>query len=156
MERQLSLANGSPDVEEIPDIRSLSLAQLETLLAQHEAGSQEALRDAFASRDEAERLREAATRCDADAQASRARYEHAEYVIHELRKAIVEQNKNILKGLVEPGRIRAYGKRQHVSAILWFASLSLLELTDDASAQVPNQTCHGSEWHPRPTEPVRR
>lgn len=114
MEREQS--NG-PDVEEIPHISTLSLAQLEASLAQQEAYSREALDNAFAGRHDAERLREAATQCDADAQVSRVRYEEAEHMIHELRKALVEKIKHILEGRVEPGRVRASKKRQHVSDI---------------------------------------
>jgi hypothetical protein len=112
-------------VEEIPHISTLSLAQLQTSLAEQEAESREALGNAFASRNEAARLRELALKCDADAQASRARYEEAELVIHELRKAIVEQNKNMLDGQVEPGRDHAFGKRQRVSDVHKCADVSI-------------------------------
>ena len=116
MERHLPLANGSDvDLEEMPHISTLSLAQLEASLAQQEAYSRDALEIAFAARHEAERLREAAIRCDADAQVSRDRYEESEHLVHELRKAIVEHNKNMLSGYIEPGRVRASMKRQHVS-----------------------------------------
>jgi len=97
MEREQSAANRS-EPEEIPHISTLSLAQLEASLAQQEAYSREALGNAFAGRQEAERHREATIQCDADAQASGVRYEEAEHVIHELRKALLEKNKHMLGG----------------------------------------------------------
>lgn len=125
MEQHPPPANGSDvDVEEIPHISTLSLAQLEASLARQEAYSKEALDDAFAARREAERLREATIKCDADAQVSRVRYEEAEHVIYELRKAIVEYNKNMLDGQVESGRVQALGKRQHVSEVSECANVS--------------------------------
>jgi hypothetical protein len=59
MEQDQSLAIG-PEVQEIPHISTLSLAQLEAALAQQEACSREALGNAFAGRREAEQHREAA------------------------------------------------------------------------------------------------
>jgi hypothetical protein len=148
MERVQSPAN-SPEVEEIPHISTLNLPQLEASLAQQEGYSKDALADAFAGKQDAERHREAVIQCEADARASQSRYEEAELVIHELRKAIVEQNKKILESGSEPGCVRALQKRQHVSDILCCISVGLLpKLTFDVSPRAQNRTCQGSELHP--------
>ena len=154
MERHQSNGPAVEEIPEVPHISTLSLAQLEAALEQQEAYSREALGNAFAGRQEAEPHREAAVQCDANAKAYLFRYEEAELVIHELRKALVAQNRNILDGGVEPGRVQALVKRQHVSDVHWCASIFVLKLTADASPPLPNPTCHGKEWHPRPTEPV--
>ena len=121
MEREQSAASDS-EPEEIPHISTLSLAQLEASLAQQEAYSREVLGYAFAGRQEAQRHREAAIQCDANAQLSRVRYEEAELAIHELRKAIVEKNKHMLEGHLDRGHVRAPNenndKRQRVGDLL--------------------------------------
>lgn len=111
MERERSPADDS-EPEEIPHINSLSLAQLEASLAQQEAYSREVLANALANRQAAKRYRETAIQCDANVQTSRVRYEEAERIIHELRKALVERKKNTLAEHSEPGHVQAAGKRQ--------------------------------------------
>lgn len=114
MQRNRSAANG-PEVEEIPHASTLSLAHLQAILAQQEAESREALDKAYAGIRQAARYREAAVKCEDNSQAARARYEEAEIVIHELRKIIVEKNKQIIDGHVEPHQVRATEKRRRVS-----------------------------------------
>ena len=113
MEPDHSSANGT-ELEEIPHISTLNLAQLEASLAQQEAYSREALGNAFSDKQEAERHKAAATQCEANARTSRLRYEEAELVIHELCKAVVERNKQMLEEQLESSHARASEKRQHV------------------------------------------
>jgi hypothetical protein len=145
MECEQSPANAS-ELEEIPHISTLSLAQLEASIARQEAYSRKALGNAFAGRQEAERHREAAIQCDADAQASRVRYEEAEHVINELRKAIVDKNRHMLEGHLEPGRIQISNKRQHVGDLPKCKRNHLrLELMIIISPQAQDQTFRGSD-----------
>lgn len=114
MQKNRSAAN-APEVEEIPHASTLSLAHLQAFLAQQEAESREALDKAYAGIRQAARYREAANKCEDNSRAARVRYEEAEIVIHELRKIIVEKNKQIIDGHVEPYQVRAPGKRRRVS-----------------------------------------
>ena len=155
MERNLFADNRS-DVEKIPDVRTLSLAQLETILAQQEVESRTALDKAFAGIRQAARYRETANKCEDNSRAARLRYEDAEIVMREVRKIIVERNKQSIDGHVEPCQVRSSEKRNHVSDIHEDANLFRLELTVNASPRAPVQTCHENEWRPRPPKRVRR
>jgi hypothetical protein len=66
----------------------------------------------------------------------------------------MECNKNMLDEHVDPGRVRASSKRQHVSYVHCCTNVSIFELTIYASHPMLDQTCHGNEWHPRPIVPV--
>ena len=155
MERGRSAVNG-PDVEEIPNVSTLSLAQLEAILADQEAESRKELDKAFTGIRQAARYRKAAVKCEDNSRAARSRYEDAEIVINELRKIIVERNKQIIDGQVEPHQARASEKRRRVSGSNHRSRVYTLELTADASHQALLQTCHGNEWHRRQTKLLRQ
>lgn len=105
--------------EEIPHASTLALPELEALLAQQEACSRDALGSALAKKEEAERLLEQASKSEDEAQILRVRYEETEMVIQELRKLIVEKNKQTLEKQFETtSRSQASAKRHHVSIAL--------------------------------------
>ena len=94
--------------EEIPHASTLALPELEALLNQHEAQSRDALGSALAKKQESEHLIEQASKAEDEAQSFRIRYEEAEVTIQELRKLIVENNKQTLeRQLDSPSRASA-------------------------------------------------
>lgn len=112
-----SMSSASSTPEEIPHVSTLALPDLEALLAQQEQRSKEALGVALAKKEKAERLHERARAKEEEAQTFRMRYENTESTIHELRKLIVEKNKQALEKQFETKEhTRASVKRPRVSS----------------------------------------
>lgn len=79
------------------DISTLNLQQLRSLLAEHENSSRKALDNALLKKQSAERHYEITREREAEAQSYLRRYEEAELVVQELRKAIVDRSKVVLE-----------------------------------------------------------
>jgi len=112
-----SMASRGSSPEEIPHASTLALPDLEALLAQQEERSKEALGNALAKKQKAERLHERTRAKEGEAQTFRVDYEQAESAIQELRKLIVEKNKEALEKQFETkGLVRTAAKRPRVSS----------------------------------------
>lgn len=114
MEINRSLADGSEPAE-IVDISNLDLRQLRTLLEEHELSSRDALDKALLKKQSAELYYELTRTREAQAQSYLRRYEDAEVVVQELRKAIVDRSKLVLERQFVTSPTPAREKRQHVS-----------------------------------------
>jgi hypothetical protein len=113
------MSTNSSDVEEIPHASVLSLPDLELLLSQQEARSRDILAAALSKKQEAKRLIERARECEDVAQSLRVRYENKESALQEIRKLIVEKNKQTLEEKFEAASLScALVKRPHVSIAL--------------------------------------
>lgn len=114
MEVSRSQADGSEPVE-IVDISNLDLRQLRTLLEENELSSRDALDKALLKKQSAERYYELTRTREAEAQSYLRRYEDAEIIVQELRKAIVDRSKLVLERQFVTSPPPAREKRQHVS-----------------------------------------
>jgi predicted DNA-binding WGR domain protein len=121
-----NMSTNNLDVEEIPHASVLSLHDLERLLTQQEARSRDILGAALAKKREAKHLLEQANKSEGKAQSLRVRYEKQESALQEIRKLIVEKNKQTLEEQFEATSLgRAVVKRPRVS----------IALPDSATAQ---------------------
>lgn len=100
---------------EIVDISHLDLRQLRTLLEEKELSSRDALDKALLKKQSAERYYELTRTREAEAQSYLHRYEDAEVVVQELRKAIVDRSKLVLERQFLSSPVPAREKRHHVS-----------------------------------------
>jgi len=114
MEITRSLADASEPVE-IVDTSNLDLQQLRTLLEEHELSSRNALDKALLKKQSAERYYELTRTRESEAQSYLRRYEDAELVVQELRKAIVDRSKLVLERQFVTSSVPAREKRHHVS-----------------------------------------
>jgi len=113
------MSTNSSDVEEIPHASALSLPDLELLFSQQEAHSRDILAAALSKKQEAKRLIEQARECEEEAQSLGVRYEKKESALREIRKLIVEKNKQTLEERSEAASLsHALVKRRRVNIAL--------------------------------------